>query len=92
MAVFFAVVSKMVSNIDIFQDIVSKLEIPVSWQHYLEPYMEPYFKWYFRNLYFFPQISLIHWFENLFSVKWFQVCFLKYIFIKKVTLYFDSPL
>ncbi len=24
----------MVSNIDIFQDIVSKLEIPVSWQHY----------------------------------------------------------
>ncbi len=24
----------MVSNIDIFQGIVSKLEIPVSWQHY----------------------------------------------------------
>ncbi len=35
MAVFFlSVVSKMVSNIDIFQGIVSKLEIPVSWQHY----------------------------------------------------------
>ncbi len=32
---FFSVVSKMVSNIDIFQGIVSKLEIPVSWQHYL---------------------------------------------------------
>ncbi len=31
---FFSVVSKMVSNIDIFQGIVSKLEIPVSWQHY----------------------------------------------------------
>ncbi len=29
-AVFFSVVSKMVSNIDIFQGIVSKLEIPVS--------------------------------------------------------------
>ncbi len=24
----------MVSNIDIFQGIVSKLEIPISWQHY----------------------------------------------------------
>ncbi len=24
---------EMVSNIDIFQGIVSKLEIPVSWQH-----------------------------------------------------------
>ncbi len=34
MAVFFSVVSKMVSNIDIFQGIVSKLVIPVSWQHY----------------------------------------------------------
>ncbi len=34
-AVFFSVVSKMVSNIDIFQGIVSKLEIPVSWQHYM---------------------------------------------------------
>ncbi len=33
-AVFFSVVSKMVSNIDIFQGIVSKLKIPVSWQHY----------------------------------------------------------
>ncbi len=33
-AVFFlSLVSKMVSNIDIFQGIVSKLEIPVSWQH-----------------------------------------------------------
>ncbi len=32
-AVFFSVVSKMVSNIDIFQGIVSKLKIPVSWQH-----------------------------------------------------------
>ncbi len=32
-AVFISVVSKMVSNIDIFQGIVSKLEIPVSWQH-----------------------------------------------------------
>ncbi len=30
---FFSVVSKMVSNIDIFKGIVSKLEIPVSWQH-----------------------------------------------------------
>ncbi len=27
----------MVSNIDIFQGIVSKLEIPVSWQHYCVP-------------------------------------------------------
>ncbi len=36
MAVFFSVVSKMVSNIDIFQGIVSKLEIPVSWQHYYQ--------------------------------------------------------
>ncbi len=35
MAVFFSVVSKMVSNIDIFQGIVSKLVIPVSWQHYI---------------------------------------------------------
>ncbi len=34
MAVFFSVVSKMVLNIDIFQGIVSKLVIPVSWQHY----------------------------------------------------------
>ncbi len=33
MAVFFSVVS----NIDIFQGIVSKLVIPVSWQHYFEP-------------------------------------------------------
>ncbi len=32
---FLSLVSKMVSNIDIFQGIVSKLEIPVSWQHYL---------------------------------------------------------
>ncbi len=31
---FLSLVSKMVSNIDIFQGIVSKLEIPVSWQHY----------------------------------------------------------
>ncbi len=30
---FLSLVSKMVSNIDIFQGIVSKLEIPVSWQH-----------------------------------------------------------
>ncbi len=37
MAVFFSVVSKMVSNIDMFQGIVSKLEIPVSWQHYYLP-------------------------------------------------------
>ncbi len=36
MAVFFSVVSKMVSNIAIFQGIVSKLEIPVSLQHYCE--------------------------------------------------------
>ncbi len=36
MAVFFSVVSKMVSNIDIFQGIVSKLVIPVSWQHYCD--------------------------------------------------------
>ncbi len=28
----------MVSNIDIFQGIVSKLEIPVSWQHYYRVY------------------------------------------------------
>ncbi len=28
----------MVSNIDIFQGIVSKLEIPVSWQHYNTPW------------------------------------------------------
>ncbi len=26
----------MVSNIDIFQGIVSKFEIPVSWQHYFK--------------------------------------------------------
>ncbi len=37
---FFSVVSKMVSNIDIFQGIVSKLEIPVSWQHFCIPYLD----------------------------------------------------
>lgn len=32
-AAFFPVVSEMVLNIDTFQGVVSKLEIPVSWQH-----------------------------------------------------------
>lgn len=30
----FLVVSKMVLNINIFQSTVSKLEIPILWQHY----------------------------------------------------------
>ncbi len=49
MAVFFSVVSKMVSNIDIFQGIVSKLVIPVSWQHYFQDTLNTLLKLAFCN-------------------------------------------
>ena len=45
----FAVVSKMVLNIDIFQGIVSKIENPVFWQHYIVDTFKYMQYWYHRK-------------------------------------------
>jgi len=66
----FPMVSKIVSNIDIFQGIVSKLEIPVLWQHYNGAYQ--LFGYPYSSKYLLFCKKFIQVWNNLRVSKWWQ--------------------